>query len=43
MRKAYKIWSEKGMRLVGDFGIRMEDYTIINRVGGSAMHLSDFG
>jgi len=41
MRKAYKMLVRKlqGMRVGGDLGLGMEDYTIIYRVGGSAMHI----
>jgi hypothetical protein len=45
MRKAHKILVGKphGLRLGGNLGLGMEDYTIINRAGGRAVHLSDFG
>ena len=29
----------QGMKLGGDLRLGMEDYTVINRVGGSAVHV----
>jgi hypothetical protein len=45
MRKEYKslVRKPQGMRLGGDLGLGMEDYTTTNRMGGSAMQLSDLG